>query len=127
MGQFEAICFSDTLQAAREMLEPGTSLIVSVEADVEGDDVKLRLQGVEALDKAAAAIVQGVQIFVRDAGPVELIAKRLERKGKAPVLLTLITELGREIDISLGQNFIMTPQIKGALKAVNGVLDVVDL
>ncbi len=126
-GQFEAICFSDTLQAAREMLEPGTSLIVSVEADVEADEVKLRLQGVEALDKAAAAVVQGVQIFVRDAAPIESIAKRLERKGKAPVLLTLITESGREVDVELGKNFIMTPQIKGALKAVNGVVEVLDL
>jgi DNA polymerase III subunit alpha len=87
----------------------------------------LRLQGVEELDKAAAAVVQGVQIFIRDAIPVDSIAKRLERKGKAPVLLTLITESGREVDVSLGQNFVMTPQIKGALKAVNGVLDVQDL
>ncbi len=126
-GQFEAICFSDTLNAARELLEPGTSVIVSVEADVEGEEVKLRLQGVEALDKAAAAVVQGVQIFVRDATPVESIAKRLERKGKAPVLLTLITESGREVDVELGKNFVMTPQIKGALKAVHGVVDVVDL
>jgi DNA polymerase III subunit alpha len=126
-GQFEAICFSDTLTAARELLEPGTSLIVSVETDVEADEVKLRLQGVEALDKAAAAVVQGVQIFVRDSTPIESISKRLERKGKAPVLLTLITESGREVDVSLGQNFIMTPQIKGALKAVNGVVDVLDL
>ena len=109
------------------MLEPGTSLIVSVEADVEADELKLRLQGVEALDKAAAAVVQGVQIFVRNAAPIESISKRLERKGKAPVLLTLITDTGREVDVSLGQNFIMTPQIKGALKAVNGVVDVLDL
>jgi DNA polymerase III subunit alpha len=126
-AQFEAICFSDTLTAARDMLEPGTSLIVSVEADVEGDELKLRLQGVESLDKAAAAVVQGVQIFLRDQTPLDSISKRLERKGKAPVLLTLITDGGREVDISLGQNFTMTPQIKGALKAVNGVVDVVDL
>jgi DNA polymerase III subunit alpha len=126
-GQFEAICFSDTLNAARDLLEPGKSIIISVEADVEADEVKLRLQGVEELDKAAAAVVQGVQIFIRDAIPVDSIAKRLERKGKAPVLLTLITESGREVDVSLGQNFVMTPQIKGALKAVNGVLDVQDL
>jgi DNA polymerase III subunit alpha len=126
-GQFEAICFSDTLNAAREMLEPGTSVIASVEADIEGEEIKLRLQGVEALDAAAAKVVQGVQIFVRDASPIDSIAKRLERKGKAPVLLTLITESGREVDVELGRNFVMTPQIKGALKAVNGVLDVVDL
>ncbi len=126
-GQFEAICFSDTLNAARDLLEPGTSVIVSVEADLEGEDLKLRLQGVEGLDAAAAKVVQGVQIFVRDATPIESIAKRLDRKGKAPVLLTLITESGREVDIELGKNFVMTPQVKGALKAVNGVLDVIDL
>ena len=33
---------------------------------------------------------------------------------------------GNSID-ALGQNFIMTPQIKGALKAVSGVVDVLDL
>jgi DNA polymerase III subunit alpha len=126
-GQFEAICFSDTLNSARELLEPGKALIINVEADVEGDDVKLRLQGAASLDEAASKVVQGVQIFLRDATPVESIAKRLERKGKAPVLLTLITTTGREVDVSLGQNFVMTPQIKGALKAIHGVLDVADL
>jgi DNA polymerase III subunit alpha len=126
-GQFEAVCFSDTLNAARELLEPGTSVIINVEADLDGEEVKLRLQGVEALDKAAASVVQGVQIFVRDATPLESISKRLERKGKAPVLLTLITNTGREVDVSLGKNFVMSPQIKGALKAVHGVVDVMDL
>jgi DNA polymerase III subunit alpha len=126
-GQFEAICFSDTLNAARELLEPGKSIIVSVEADVEADEVKLRLQGVEALDKAVSSVAQGVQIFIRDHVPLDSISKRLERKGKAPVLLTLIAEAGREVDVSLGQNFTMTPQIKGALRAINGVIDVHDL
>jgi DNA polymerase III subunit alpha len=64
---------------------------------------------------------------LRDAQPLESIAKRLDRKGKAPVLLTLITESGREVDIELGRNFVMTPQIKGALKAVNGVVHIEDL
>ena len=115
------------MNAARELLEPGTSVIVSVEADIEGEEIKLRLQGVEALDKAAAAVVQGVQIFVRDGSPIESIAKRLERKGKAPVVITLITEQGREVDIELGKNFVMDPRVKGALKAVTGVVEVLDL
>jgi DNA polymerase-3 subunit alpha len=126
-GQFEAICFSDTLSAARDLLDPGKSVIIRVEADLEGEDVKLRLQGVEALDKAAANAVQGLQIFVRDAIPVDSIAKRLQAGGKAPVIVTLITEQGREIDISLGSRYVVNPQIRGALKAANGVVDVVDL
>ena len=85
------------------------------------------MQSVELLDKAAAGIVQGVQVFIRDQAPVPSIAKRLQRGGKAPVVVTLITESGREVDVSLGQSFVVTPQIRGALKATHGVVDVIEL
>ena len=126
-GQFEAICFSDTLQAARELLEPGTSVIARIEADVDGEEIKLRLQSVENLEKAAASAVSGIQIFIRDEKPVESIAKRLQPGGKAPVRITLIGDTGREINISLGSKFVVTPQVRGALKAVQGVIDVQEL
>jgi DNA polymerase III subunit alpha len=126
-GQFEAICFSDTLIAFRDLLEPGTSVIARMEADVDGEEIKLRLQGVESLEKAAASTVQGIRIFIRDEKPVESIAKRLQLGGKAPVRLTVMGEAGREIDVSLGSKFVVTPQIRGALKAVQGVVDVHEL
>jgi DNA polymerase-3 subunit alpha len=126
-GQFEAICFSDTLAAARDLLEPGKAVIARVEADVDGEEVKLRLQGVELLDKAAAAIVQGVTIFVRDTRPLDAIAQRLAGKGRAPVRMILQLDSGREVEIALGNHFAMTPQIKGAIKAIPGVIDVHDL
>ncbi len=125
-GQFEAICFSDTLAAARDLLEPGKAVIVRVECDVEGEEIKLRLQGVEVLDKAAATIVQGLTIFVRDGKPLESIALRLTAGGRAPVRMILQTEQGREIEMSLGSKFAITPQIKGAIKAIQGVVDVHD-
>jgi DNA polymerase-3 subunit alpha len=126
-GQFEAICFSDTLMAARDLLEPGTSVIARIEADVDGEDIKLRLQGVESLEKAATNAVSGIQIFIRDEKPVESIAKRLQTGGRAPVRVTLIEGSGREITLSLGDKFLITPQIRGALKAVQGVVDVQEL
>ncbi|MDE2385317.1 MAG: DNA polymerase III subunit alpha [Alphaproteobacteria bacterium] len=126
-GQFETIVFSDTLNQLRDMLEPGRAVIARIEADVEGEDVKLRLQGLESLDKAAASIVQGIQIFVRDATPLESITKRLQPGGRAPARLTMLLEGGREVEIGLGSRFAITPQIKGAIKAIHGVVDVQDL
>jgi DNA polymerase-3 subunit alpha len=126
-GQFEAICFSDTLNQVRELLEPGKAVIARVEADLDGEEIKLRLQGIEVLDKAAAAVVQGIQIFVRDAKPLESIAKRLQRGGRAPARLTMLGKDGREVEIALGSNFVITPQIRGAIKAIAGVEDVQDL
>jgi DNA polymerase-3 subunit alpha len=126
-GQFECICFSDTLAACRDLLEPGKAVIARVEADVEGDEVKLRLQGVELLDKAAAQMVTGLEIFVRDASAVDSIAARLKNGGRAPVRLVMLMEKGREVHISLGSAFTVTPQIRGAIKAISGVIDVQDL
>jgi DNA polymerase-3 subunit alpha len=125
-GQFEAICFSDTLAVARDLLEPGKAVIARVECDVDGEEIKLRLQGVEILDKAAAAIVTGLTIFVRDTKPLDSIAMRLNSGGKAPVRMILQLESGREVELALGNKFAITPQIKGAIKAIQGVVDVHD-
>jgi DNA polymerase III subunit alpha len=125
-GQFEAICFSDTLAACRDLLEPGSAVIARVEADVEGEEVKLRLQGVEVLDKAAANAITGLTIFVRDSKPLDSIAQRLTNGGRSPVRLVLLQERGREIEVALGTKFTVTPQIKGAIKAIAGVVDVQD-
>ena len=126
-GQFETIVFSDTLNVVRELLEPGKAVIARVEADVEGEDIKLRLQGLEVLDKATASIVQGIEIFVRDAKSLDSIAKRLQPGGKAPARLTLMLAGGGEVQIALGTKYAITPQIKGAIKAISGVIDVQDL
>jgi DNA polymerase III subunit alpha len=126
-GQFETVVFSDTLNAVRDLLEPGKAVIARVEADVDGEEIKLRLQGLEVLDQAAASIVQGIEIFVRDAKSLDSIAKRLQPGGRAPARLTLMLEGGREVQIGLGTKFAITPQVKGAIKAIAGVVDVQDL
>jgi DNA polymerase-3 subunit alpha len=126
-GQFEAICFSDTLALSRDLLEPGTAVIARVEADVDGEEVKLRLQGVELLDRAATIMTAGLTIFVRDTKPIDSIGQRLANGGKSPVRLILQMEKGREVEIALGSKFTVTPQVKGAIKAIPGVIDVQDL
>ena len=126
-GQFEAVVFSDQLAQARELLEPGRAVVLRVEADIEAEEIKLRLQSVEALDVAAATITQGIQIFMRDAAAIPHIAKRLQTGGRSPARVTLMLEGGREVEIGLGSKFNITPQIKGAVRAMQGVVDVQDI
>ncbi|HEY7764811.1 MAG TPA: DNA polymerase III subunit alpha, partial [Aestuariivirgaceae bacterium] len=125
-GQFEAIVFSDLLASARDLLEPGNAVVIRVEADIEGDEVRLRLHHVELLDQASAAVQSGLIIFIRDEVPVDSIARRLKNGGRAPVKLIVQTPTGREVDIALGNKFTVTPQLKGAIKAIPGVVDVQD-
>ncbi len=126
-GQFEAVCFSDLLHDARALLEPGQQVVIRVEAEMDGETSKLRLQSVEALDQAARNIVQGVQIFVRDAAPLESIKKRLSEKGRGPVKITLLRPATGDIDFDLTDTYMISPQIRGAIKAIPGVVDVADL
>ncbi len=126
-GQFEAVAFSDLLAAARDLLEPGSAIIAKVEADVDGEEVRLRLQGVELLEQVTAGIQAGITIFLRDEAPLESIARRLSNGGRAPVQLILQLPGGREVAIALGNKFSVSPQLKGAIKAIPGVVDVQDL
>ena len=125
-GQYECICFSDTLAQYRELLEPGKAVIVKVEADADGSEARLRLQGVEALDKAAANATNGLKIFLRDGAAVDSIAQRLTNGGRAPVRLVMQLD-DRDVDIAIGNHFTVSPRIKAAIKAIPGVVDVVDL
>jgi len=126
-GQYETVCFGETLEQFRDLLQPGQGVIIRVEAEVEDEEVKLRLLNVERLDAAVQNVAQGLTIFVRDATPLESISKRLTNGGKSPVKLVVQVENNREIAIMLGRKYTITPQIKGAIKTVPGVIDVVDL
>ncbi len=126
-GQFEAVCFSELLVQARDHLEVGHAVIARVEADVEGEEVRLRLVGVEPLEAAAANVAQGLEIFVANAGPIDSIAKRLSNGGRGSVNLIMQLSGSPEVKIALGSRFTITPQIKAAIKAVDGVIDVRDL
>jgi len=127
-GQFEAVIFSDTLSQSRDLLEPGTAVILTVEAGLDGEDIKVRVQNVEPLEDAAQNVKSGLRIFICDAAPLESIAARLTNGGKSPVRLIVQIDGGeREVEISLGDAFTVTPQVKGAIKAVPGVIDVHDL
>ena len=125
-GQFETVIFSDLLASARDLLEPGSAVVARVEADVDGEEVRLRLQGVEPLEQATAGLQSGITIFLRDERPIESIARRLANGGKAPVQLILQLPGGREVAIALGERFSLSPQVKGAIKAIPGVIDVQD-
>ena len=132
-GQFEVTLFSDTLEAAREHLETGTRIIVTVEATMEADQLKLLGRSVAPVDIAIAdAGSNGLRIFLGEAGAVIAVRSVLENAreqkingARGPVIFTIQTQtdLG-EIDVSLDEVYPVTPQIKGALRSLQGVVEV---
>ncbi|MGQ0457756.1 MAG: DNA polymerase III subunit alpha [Hyphomicrobium sp.] len=134
-GQFEAVIFSDTLAASRDLLEPGTPVIVSVEAERDGETLKLRAQGIEALDKAAAKLPRTFKV-VLDVGAISSTESTLNRvrsalrpssRGAEIRLVVPLSDCGRELEFVVPGKFDVAPREAGALMAMSGVAAVLEV
>jgi DNA polymerase-3 subunit alpha len=123
-GQFEAVLFAEGLQQFRDALEPGKAVLLNLTAEVQAEDVRARIQTVEALDQAAATAQKGLRVFLRTTAPIESVSRRLEPRGDGEVSMVLMLENGAEVEVKLPGRFKVSPQIAGAIKAVPGVVTV---
>ena len=119
--------FSDTLAAAGDVLEPGKAVLLNVEAEVDGENVKTRVRSVIALDAALGRTRSGLCI-VADGSRLATadLLKHLGQGGATALKLRVrLPDEAREVELMLGANFDVTPRQAGALKALPGVLEVV--
>ncbi len=134
-GHYEAVLFAEGLAQYRDLLEPGTAVLLFLTAEVQAEEVRARIQSVEALDAAAARMQKGLRVFVRNEEPIAGVARRLQptRNGSArngpdqadgEVSMVLLLENGSEVEVKLPGRFKVSPQIAGAIKAVAGVVTV---
>lgn len=124
-GQFEAIMFAEGLQKYRDLLEPGRDLVLVLQAGLEGDEVRARIQSAELLEDAVAHHHKAMRIFLRDEAPIGSVQQRLRDRGEGEVSLVLILDQGeREVEVKLPGRYQVSPQIAGALRAAPGVVHV---
>ena len=142
-GHYEAVIFSEGLAEHRDLLEPGHAVLLFLSAELQGEEVRARIQSVEPLDAAAANLQKGLRVFLRDAAPIDGVAKRLEpaapararsaaagspretpANGDGEVSVVLMLAAGTEVEVRLPGRFKISPQIAGAIKAVPGVVQV---
>jgi DNA polymerase-3 subunit alpha len=130
-GLYEVTVFSDTLDAARDVLEAGQNVVLNVEANLEGETLKLLARSAQSVDAAAhAAPPAGLRVHLNRADAALSLANllgNLSGPARAKVLLCVPDQDGREIDIELPKPYPITPQIKGAIKAIGGVVMVEEI
>jgi DNA polymerase-3 subunit alpha len=126
-GQFEAVIFSDTLALAGDFLEPGKPVLLHLEAEVDGENIKTRVRAVQDLDAALGRTKSGLCIVADGRLQLEQFAKNVGTGGGTALKLRLRLKdpTPREVEVNLGGNFDISPKQAGALKALPGVLEVV--
>ncbi len=122
-GQYEAILFQEALNQFRELLEKGSDVLVTLQANVEGEDVRARIVAVERLSDAAAKVHKGLRVFLRDETPLDSIERRLLQSGEGEVSLVVMLGPGDgEVEVRLPGRYAVSAALAGALKAAPGVV-----
>ncbi|MCU0803013.1 MAG: DNA polymerase III subunit alpha, partial [Rhodobacteraceae bacterium] len=121
-GLYEVTVFSDVLDTARDLLEAGSAVVLTVEANLEGDTLKLLARAVAPIDTVAdAAAPTAWRIHLNHPSAATSLAAlfaTVEGRTRAQITLCLPDDQGREIDVTLPQPYPVTPKIKGAIKAM---------
>jgi DNA polymerase-3 subunit alpha len=133
-GHYEAVLFAEGLAQYRDLLEPGTAVLLFLTAEVQAEEVRARIQSAEPLDEAAAKMQKGLRVFLRNEAPIDGLVRRLEPTGASrngadqtsdgEVSMVLMLQNGSEVEVKLPGRFKVSPQIAGAIKAVAGVVTV---
>ena len=135
-GNFEVTLFSEVLEKSRNNLESGARIILTVEASLEGEQLKLLCRSIANIDEAISTDTShGIKIFVEDKKVLPSIISVLDQASenkkivsKGPIHLCLIDSgLPGEVELDTGLNCDTSPQIRGAIKSLDGVLDVQEI
>ena len=126
-GTFEVMIFSELLSSRRDMLQAGTAVLVTADARLDGDQVKLTGQAIEDLDKALSNTAAGLRVTMRDAEAVkplhELIAGL---KGRGRITLAIELE-AHEVEIALPGGFNVPPSVRQKLADLPGIAGVEEI
>jgi DNA polymerase-3 subunit alpha len=125
-GQFEAVIFSEALLASRHLLEPGTVVVLDVEAESDGETVRVRVQGLSSLDGAADARNAGMKVYVEDPKALAPLAEQVGAEGGQGEfrLVVQLEGLAKEVEFEVPQGIDTTPRQRSELKLVEGVASI---
>ena len=125
-GSFEVTLFSEILAASRELLDSNKPLLLSVEAQVEGDTYRLTAQSIKDLDVVARDHAGSMNIVIEQIEAASKLASILEasataRTEQAALTLTILTE-EEEVEVALQGYKIPIGAAKARIAAIEGIV-----
>ncbi|WP_166416964.1 DNA polymerase III subunit alpha [Cochlodiniinecator piscidefendens] len=131
-GGYEITIFSDTLEKCRDHLVTGNNVVVTVEATVESDQLKLLARSISPVDTIVAdAGSMGLKVFIDSAEAFPAVAFVLEQsdaRSKGPVRFCLMDQdLPGEVEMVLENDYPINLQVKSAIKSLGGVVMVEEI
>ncbi|MEI8394589.1 MAG: DNA polymerase III subunit alpha [Rhodospirillaceae bacterium] len=128
-GVFEVTLFQEVLAGARELMEAGKAVLLSVDVQRQGEELRLTCQEVKSLEEEAAKEAEGIRILVREAEPLVALKTILDGlgRGKGKISILVETAAFREVEIAVPGSYALTPKMRTTLKNLSGVVEIHDV
>ncbi|MDB5394623.1 MAG: dnaE [Rhodospirillales bacterium] len=127
-GSYEATVFSELLAVHRDIMVAGQALILTIDVQKTGDEIRLTCQGIEPLDKAVENSAAGLKILIESGDGVASLRDILAREGKGRGQVSVVvTEPAREIELKLPGAWTISGKCRTAIKALPGIVEVQEL
>jgi len=128
-GSYEVTCFSEVLNRSRDLLAEGSAVLVTADARMEGEALRLTASEVEGLERAASGVAGGIRLWLEATAQLDPIRALLERegRGRGRVVLVPMIAPGQEVEVALPGGFKVSPALMQAMKVLPGVAQAEEL
>lgn len=124
-GTFEVMMFSEVLAASRDLLDSGAPVLLTLDAQLEQDRVRLLASKIDALEKALALKLKNLRLQIDAAMPFDELRQILADDGRGNGRITLSARSnGDWIDIALGGRYAIQPKTLSGLKNLPGMIEI---
>lgn len=113
-GVFEVTVFSELLSQYRELLEPGTALLITATAQLSEENLRLTCQGVETLEKATEG--GSITVILQSEDQVKRFIRLLETAipGRTKIFAKVKTN-DSFAALALQSSYVLTPDLRASL------------
>ena len=124
-GSFEVTMWSETLSASRDLLESGAPVLLTLDAQLEEEKVRLVVSRAEDLEKALAAKVRNLKIRVGPDVHIGEVRELLEEDGRGKGRVRVLARSnGHMVEVALPGGYAIQPKTLAGLKNVPGVVEI---
>ncbi|MFN3232714.1 MAG: DNA polymerase III subunit alpha [Alphaproteobacteria bacterium] len=129
-GNFEVTFFSELLGGSRELLQVNTSVVVGVEARMDGDMPKMVAQSIRSIDDVVANASAGLRVTLDTDRPLPVLRDMLAENGQGKGYVNVVLKIPaqrRQVELTLPDRYKVSPTLMDRLETVPGILELQEI
>ncbi|MBT4711601.1 MAG: DNA polymerase III subunit alpha [Alphaproteobacteria bacterium] len=123
-GGFDVTVFSELLESAGALLEPGSLVVVGVEAKIEEESLRVTAQSIRSVNEIAGRSITKMEISVDGVKGLKALGVALGPPNGGHAEVSVIVSdraVGGDVEIALPGRYSIVPEVEEALAQTPGV------